>query len=49
MSRKAKRRKQKEEFILLDRPPAVRSESERDRLSKLLDQLDRESAGRRVG
>lgn len=49
MSRKAKRRKSKELFLLVDRPPAIRSESERDRLSKLLDQLDREPLGRRVG
>lgn len=49
MSRKSKRRKSKERFLSPDTPPSMRSESERDRLSKLLDQLDREPSGRRVG
>jgi hypothetical protein len=46
MSGKAKRRKPKERFHIVDHPPSVRSESEKSKLLQILDNLARDSERR---
>jgi hypothetical protein len=46
MSRKAKRRKPKERFLMADCPPSVRSESEKSKLLQILDDLARDAERR---